>query len=312
MTYPGQNSYPGANTYPGIPSGTPDAGGGAPSAPTQWSSPGGELTVTFNTTTFPPRAELKVSWPGASTATITRTDPSNEQFPVRLAEPALLDGSGSWSGADYLLPYGVGVTYTLTSAQMTSSPTVVTGVFDVPVGWQAALIHPQAPSLSAPIILKADALADELRPARQTALVVMNRNRPVVVSDVRGAPSSTLTVWCDTEQQVQALNGVLADGSALWLACDARLGLAVPQVYVAIGDQNKGRPREAPGDFQGRTITLPFQEVDRPAGKFRGGTAGEGGSGFWTYAAAQARYPTYAAAQASYGSYADAALDRVR
>lgn len=317
MTSPSRPTYPSSTLYPSA-TGTGSSGGGTPGgsgAPvaTTWSSPGGELSIGFNYTTTPPRAEIAINWSGATTVTLKRQEPA-ELLPVRYAEPATLDSSGKWAGFDYEVPYGVSVTYTITSAQKTAPVSVVTGVFAVPRKWETALIHPQAPSLSMPIQLAAGSGTTVKRAARQASLVVLGRKRPVVVSDVRESSSSQLLVWCDTAAERAGLDAILADGSALRLACDARLGLDVPSSYIAVGDQEVNRPDAAFGSLQARLVTLPYVEVDRPSGAFRGtpGNTGGTGSGFWTYDTAKAAYSTYAAGQAAFATYADAALDRVR
>lgn len=320
MTYPGPSTYPGAaaSTTPGGSTG----GGSTPGTPvpvqTTWSSPGGEISVGFNYTTWPPRAELAINWPGATTVTVTRQDPA-EAWPVRYAEPATLDASGKWTGYDYELLPGVASSYTIKSAQKATTVSVTTGIFNVPAQWQTALIHPQAPSLSVPIRLYEGTGATVVRSSRQASLAVLGRARPVVITDVRSSPSTQLVIWCETAAEADALDTILADGSALRLVCDPRLGWNVNPAYIAVGDASSARALPALATLPDRFVTLPYVEVDRPAGSLvgttgsSGGTGGTGtGSGFWTYAAAEAAYSTYAAAEAAFATYADAELDKVR
>jgi hypothetical protein len=311
LVFPGTDAFPGTNLAD---TGTTvSASPGDPFTSVTYSSPGGELSITLDPESTPPRAEIQISLPaGTATATLTRTDPSGEQWPVRTAEPAQLTTTGAWSGFDYELPYGTTMAYTLNAPGLSAPVVVSTGVFNVPPAWQSALIQPAAPSLSVPVRLYTGTTGTVTRSARQASLAVLGRARPLVVSDIRQARSAQLVVWCDTLDERDALTTIVADGSALRLACDPRLGWDIPQCYLAIGDVAEAR---AVADFPAqpfRVVTLPFLEVDRPITASPAGTTGgtTGGGEPWTYTRLDATYATYSELDAAYLTYADLALNR--
>src|SRR6187549_3309934 len=101
------------------------------------------LTATPEPSNNPPRVLIQLTYTGQTSATIVRNDPDGTTTPVRLADPAALDGAGSWVGYDYESWFGASTTYTadtlggsLTSSAMTLS---------VPDIW---LRHPGVPALS--------------------------------------------------------------------------------------------------------------------------------------------------------------------
>lgn len=302
--YPGADVYPGTDVYPGVP-GTVSQPAPDPYAPQTYVSSDGVLSVTLDPEASPPRAEITINWVGVASATLIRTDPNGETLPVRTAEPATLT-SGAWSGFDYELPYGVGITYKLSAAGQTTEPSVITGVFNVPPAWRSALIQPAAPVLSVPIRLHEGTTATVTRAARRASLAVLNRARPIVVTDVRESRSAQLVIWCDTLDERDGLDSLIADGSALRLACDPRLGWDVPQCYVSIGDVTEARAVPGMPDVAYRIVTLPFLEVDRPVTAPPAGVV----SVDWTYDQLNAIYTSYDQLNAAYANYANLDLNR--
>ncbi len=122
------------------------------------------LVATPEPTNDPPRILLELTYTGQTEATIVRTDPDGSQTPVRLAEPATLDGAGSWVGYDYESWFEGDTSYTATTgAGSVSSSTVSLDVSDI---W---LRHPGIPSLSLQIDFQGDGAP--VRPVVQAVLV---------------------------------------------------------------------------------------------------------------------------------------------
>lgn len=290
MTFPGAGTYPGPTTFPSTVASTEP-----PAVPDL-------LTVTLDPTSRPPSAQLVVNWPAARSVTITRRDPDSQKWPVRLADPAQLDGSGGWVGIDYEPGYGVPISYDMTSPQV---PGVIVhvdaGVLTVSAEWQSALIHPGAPALSIPVELHEGTLNTVVRSIMQSKVKVMGRPRLVVLSDVRQAPVSQLVIRAESPQERDALNGILADGQTLKLACDPALGFDVPQTYLAIGESSEARWIPSLGTDPVRLVTLPFDEVDRPAGGFQA---------IWNCAEVLAQYSTIVQVELDFATCADLVLGR--
>lgn len=258
--------------------------------------------MTLDPTSRPPSAQLVVNWPAASTVTVLRRDPDGQQWPVRLADPAQLDGKGGWAGIDYEPSYGVPISYDMTSDDV---PGVIihvdAGVLVVPREWRAAFVHPGAPQLSVPIELYEGTLNTVVRPIVQSKVKVMGRPRLVVLSDTRQAPASQLVVRAETLQERDALNGLLMDGQTVKLSCDPALGFDVPQTYIAIGEASEGRWIPDLGTNPVRVVTLPFDQVDRPAGGFQA---------VWNCGSVMAQYATIVQVELDFATCADLLLGR--
>jgi hypothetical protein len=290
VTFPGPSTYPGPATFPVAltvpePPPTPDP-----------------LTVTLDPTSRPPSVQLVVNWPAASTVTILRRDPDGQQWPVSLADPARLDGAGVWVGIDYEPAYGVPISYDMTSDEV---PGVIVhveaGSLVVPREWQSALILPGAPPLSVPVELYEGTLASVARPIVQSKVKVMGRPRLVVLSDTRQAAASQIVIRAETAQERDAVNGILADGQTVKLACDPALGFDVPQTYIAMGDASEDRWIPNLGTDPVRLIKLPFDVVDRPAGGFQA---------VWNCATVLAQYSTTVQVELDFATCADLVLGR--
>jgi hypothetical protein len=106
--------------------------------------------------------------------------------------------------------------------------------------------------------------------SRMSVLDVAGRVAPVVVSDLRTAPTSTLVVITQTQTQLAALRHLLAPGDIILLRaiCDA-----VEGSYLAVGDVTEARwrpnslagdPFPAGSDWR-RLVTLSCTAVDQPS-----------------------------------------------
>lgn len=240
----------------------------------------------------PPRVLLQLEYTGQTSATIVRTDPDGQQVPVRLAEPAALDGAGQWVGYDYESWLGRPMTYTATTAggSVTSS-TVTLAVTDT---W---LRHPGVPSLSCKVDFQGE--GEPVRPVNQAVLEPLGRATPIVVSDGRRRTKrSTLTLRTKTDGEHELLLGLLDDVTPLLLDIPPNrpFGPTLPHQYLSIGDLTEARNRPDYYPDPWRLWTAPYIVVGRPAGGIQAQR---------TYADVLAQNATYQGVLTQYGTYTD-------
>jgi hypothetical protein len=124
------------------------------------------------------------------------------------------------------------------------------------------ITHPGNPSV--PLSVAPSVAPTLSRAAVQAAVSVIGRAYPVVVSAARSSITGTLTVNTSTFAERDALYASLADGSPIYFRAPGDYGLGYG-LWLAIGDVSEdpgGRPQWSPG----RTLTLPFTQVDVPLG----------------------------------------------
>jgi hypothetical protein len=247
VTYPWNNSagWTGSDPWPG-----PDSVGGPQT-----------LTVTPEPDNVPPRVRVDIDdATGALTSvTVRRLDPDGRYRNVRTSDdgPLPLDG-GAATIYDYEAPFGQAVTYSLT---MAGSPSV-TVTLDVADVW---LMHLQVPSRSVRVPVVVD-LGDEIEDLDVGVFQILGRPFPLTAtSGSRQAPSGTITVRTQTDDERLAMKGVLADGSVLLLNIPQSLGYGIPACYIQVFGVTRGRTLDF-GPFPWREWPLPYQVVDRPAG----------------------------------------------
>lgn len=169
----------------------------------------GSVTVVPEPLNTPPRVRIELTGFLGSTVTVVRIDQAGNVTPIRLANPATLDG-GTWLGYDYEAPFQQIVTYQATATlTVTSDPVVL----DVSQPW---LIHPGIPDLSQPIQLTG--VPQKSRATNQGVHNVLGRRTPIIITDgARRAPTFDLMLHTDNADQEDALNELLDDASVLLL-----------------------------------------------------------------------------------------------
>lgn len=239
----------------------------------------------------PPRTLLQLTYTGQTSALIMRTDPDGNDRPVRLGEPATLDGSGSWTGYDYEQWLGEPSTYTATTdaGSLTAGPVTL----DVDQTW---LRHPGVPSLSLAIDFQGE--GQPVRPVNQAVLEPLNRRTPIVVTDGRRrAKRGTITIRTATSNEADALLALLDDTAVLLLDIPPSRPLNMdPHQYLSLGDLTEDRRRPDYYLDPHKIWTAPYIVVDRPAGGLQAER---------TYDTVLADYATYTAAKAAYATYGD-------
>lgn len=210
----------------------------------------------------PPRVQIQLTYTGQTEATIVRNDPDGSQTPVRLAEPAALDGSGSWVGYDYESWFELNFTYTATTAA--GSITSDVGYLDVHDIW---LRHPGVPSLSQLVDFQGE--GTPVRPVTQAVLEPLGRATPIVVSDgQRKSPRGEIKLRTKSDDEHDALLALLDDVTPLLLDVPASLeyGAKLQHQYLAISDLTQDRLRPDFYPHPWRLWSAPYIVVGRPAG----------------------------------------------
>jgi hypothetical protein len=250
------------------------------------------LVATPDPANNPPRVLLTLTYTGQTSATIVRNDPDGSQTPVRLAEPATLDGTGSWVGYDYESWFGSSTTYTATTAGGSITSSAITlAVADV---W---LRHPGIPSLSQKVDFQGD--GTPVRTVIQAVLEPLGRATPIVLSDgQRKSKRDQITLRTKNDTEHQALLGLLDDVTPLLLAVPPAKGFGadLTHQYLSLGDLTQGRLRPDYFPDTWRIWTAPYIVVGRPAGGIQAQrTYADLVAGFATYQAVLTRYATYTA-----------------
>jgi hypothetical protein len=240
---------------------------------------------------LPPRTLLQLTYTGQTSATITRLDPDGRERPVRLAEPAALDGAGTWIGYDYESWFGEDSTYTAVTAGGSLTTSVVS--LDVSVIW---LRHPGVPSLSRRIDFQGE--GEPARPVNQAILEPLNRAFPIVVTDGRRRTKrAEITIRTATENEASALLDLLDDTAVLLLDIPVTKNLNMTRhQYLSLGDLKESRRRPDYYLDPHKIWTAPYVVVDRPAGGLQSER---------TYDTVLADFTTYTDVLTEYATYND-------
>jgi hypothetical protein len=210
---------------------------------------------------------VDLSLAGAAVATnhtINRIDGAGNVAAVRNGDPALTGGGGTWTGQDYEAPLDTAVTYKAyvgATLIATSSPTTLDSLGAPWLG------HPGIPTYNfRPLVreLRLGGMA-----ARAEVHHVIGRRLPVGQSLRRSSYAGELVLRILDGDDLTALETILGDGHVLlyrapatWVGHGTR--------YLQIGDTAVENLTRVATD--GRfNITLPWTEVDRPAGLAQAG-----------------------------------------
>lgn len=248
------------------------------------------VTPTVDLTSTPARVSLAVSASaGETAATVTRINPDGSTVPVRTSDgnPLPLSG-GAGSLSDYEAPYGLAVSYSSVESSTTISAQVTV---NVTVPW---LIHVGVPGLSMPINLRPGTLQDDIRTMTRGVFPIMGRTTPIVVTDSsRKAAASQIVVTTQSLGELGSIKALLADGSPLLLNIPDSMGAGFSAKYISVGDVKISRFTDVSIDGN-RDVTMPFVEVDRPAG---------GSQATRTWADIIAAYSSWQQVEAAYSSW---------
>ena len=238
----------------------------------------------------PPRVLLQLTYTGQTSANIVRNDPDGNVVPVRLADPAALDGAGQWNGYDYESWFESSTTYTATTgAGSVSSSAVTLDVHDI---W---LRHPGVPGLSLEIDFQGE--GDPVRSVMQSVFEPLGRATPIVVSDgQRKSKRGDITIRTKNDTEHSSLLGLLDDVTPLLLDVPPSKGFGadLTHQYLAIGDLTQKRLIEGYYLHPWRIWNAPYIVVGRPAGGIQSQrTYATLVNDFATYQDVRNRYTTY-------------------
>jgi hypothetical protein len=237
---------------------------------------------------------ITVSLSGAATATnhtISRIDVAGNIAVVRNGDPALTGGGGTWSGQDYEAPLDAAVTYRASVGSTVVATSSAATLSSAGAPW---LGHPGKPTLNfRPLVreFRHGAMA-----ARAVVHSVISRRLPVGQSLRRASYAGELELRISGANELTALETILDDGHVLlyrapatWIGHGTR--------YLQIADVGLANLTRAATD--GRfNVTLPWTEVDRPAG------LAQAGLGF-AWSDVMTAYATWNAARAANPTWAD-------
>jgi hypothetical protein len=250
------------------------------------------VTPTVEAGNDPPRIRLDVTATAGETATtVTRLDPDGTTVPVRTNDGAPLTiSAGVGLVYDYEAPFSAPVTYSTveTPANVSAQVTLTAA--------KAWLVHPGVPALSVQVTIAA--VGARTRSVVRGVHWPMGRAAPVVQTDgMRKAAESSVDLYVPDEDSRAALETLTADAGVLLFNVPATLPWGLPAAYISVGDMVETRAVRYLGQPD-RTVTLPYQVVDRPVG----GTQAE------RTLADLAGYGTLAALAAQYGTLFDVAV----
>lgn len=204
---------------------------------------------------------------GYDTVAVQRTNGDGSQVIIRSCNYISTGGADSWAGFDLEASLGVSVSYTVIAQTHNSDGSITTGTassgpLTIPtqngVGWLKNLSQA---ALNTQVSIQA--LADVKTDARIQVYPVIGRKNPVVVSDVRGGRTGSVSLMTTGTTDYQAVSTLLASGSTLFLQATPGDGFA--DLYFVAGSVTEHRPAATSTDFT-RIWTIDFTEVDSPSG----------------------------------------------
>lgn len=225
----------------------------------------------------------------ATTVNLVRIDLFGNPVAVRNGDPLAVSG-GIATASDYEVPTDNPVTYEVRDtgtglAVATSSSATLASNGLVWLG------HPGKPALNRTFTVKD--LTPGVRAARSGTYPIIGKRLPVVRTMRRSGPAGNLVLRVDTAAQWTALNDLADDGYPLLLRLPT--GWIFSAAYLALGDITPEQPSGIATD-QLMNVSVPWTEVDRPAGLAQAGpgqTWADVGATYATWAAVEAANPRW-------------------
>jgi hypothetical protein len=214
--------------------------------------------------------------------TVTRQTPGGNAIPVRNLEPA---GSGVTAVNDRECPFGVPVTYSASHAGGVA--TAATQLDST----QARLEHPGLSTLGRWVQVISDAPPEWVSPS--VVHPIVGRADPIVTAQTLTARTGTLTVWCDTQTEVNEL--ILLVQSGLPVLLRSPQPTLVRDGWLAVSGVRDAHTAQ---DRQQRRVELTYQQVGRPQGPSQGTVnySWQGAvAGYGSWATVKAAFPTWSA-----------------
>jgi len=221
-------------------------------------------TITVTTTVLAEQAGIHVhgavtGTPVITSVTIGRQDPSGFQQLLRYGE-AVPVVAGVVDIDDFEAPLDVPVTYVIAQAVPAGSTVGTSAPVTVPSFGQTWLKDPAYPTrnMVVPVVTSVTGFT---RAARAGVFPILGRANPVAVTSVRGGPEGVITLHTLTDDERRRMEDLLSTGSIL-LAQGPASEFGSHYLFIGdVGEERIGLVMEP-----SRVWTLPFVEVDRPAG----------------------------------------------
>jgi hypothetical protein len=194
---------------------------------------------------------------------------------------------------DYEAPFGQPVNYADIEYGLTGLSQPAT--LNVPDIWFLHLTSPDR-SVRIPTMVDDGLVAGGTREVKQGLTYVLNRERPISVTDgVRKALTATMVVRTHTQTEADKLRRFLEDASTALVQIPVGLGWQIRSDYHAFGSSTEKRPVRF-GPVTMREWSLPYTQVDQPIGgitpqRTYADVLGENSS----YSDILAKYPSYQA-----------------
>lgn len=255
------------------------------------------MTATLTATATPdpdnPYVDLALAGFAESQANVVRINDAGAETLVRNGDPKLLV-AGAASLQDYECPTDTNQRW---EARNTSTGAVIatSATLQLASGGNVYLGHPGKPTLNMRVTVR---IWDPgVRPSNSAVFNVINKALPVARSFKRSGPRGSLSVKIDSFVDLARLHALLDDGFPLLLRAPGNPDWGIGAKYLAIGDVPTELTVRVPA-VQRRWVTLPWVEVDRPAG------LAQGGPGF-RWADVTATYATWADVRVANAQWAD-------
>jgi hypothetical protein len=188
---------------------------------------------------------------------------------INITDAASVPPPGTNAGA-FARNDGAATTHIMTYENLNSPSSTVasftSNTVTVASGGQAWLTHPGHPKYAGIATVTRDGLT-EARPARRGVFDPIGTSLPVVVNDVRGGSTGTVTVQTNSAADIARLRSMLADGAPLLLRQPASWG--GDAWWISVGDVGIDRFTQIATD-QWRKWALPYLRIDRPPGLSEG------------------------------------------
>lgn len=230
------------------------------------------MVATLSATVQPDLGYVNLQLNGVTPQTtvgVYRIDGAGNFTAIRNGDPAPIDGQ-SWFGQDYEAPLDVNVYYTVRDPLANNALIADSQVVNLASGGRPWLGHPGKPSLNMrPTV---GSFTPGTRASRAAIHDVIGRNYPVAQTLRRASLAGTMMLRLSGTDELNALHSILDDGHVLLLRAPSTwVGLgANGSRYIQVGDAEFAPLIRTLTD--GRyTATLPWTEVDRPAGLAQGG-----------------------------------------
>jgi hypothetical protein len=201
-----------------------------------------------------------------SSVTVVRIDDAGNEVLVRNGDPLTLSG-GSGLIQDYETPLDTNQHWE--ARNVSSGATIATSAtVQLDSGGNVYLGHPGKPSLNMQVILAE--WQPGTRASRSATFHVIGKRLPVARSFRRAGHAGSMVVRCDTFAQLNQLNDLLDDGYPLIIRAPADPEWGIGTRYLSVGDVSEEMRVRTPTRPR-RWISLPWVEVQRPAGLAQAG-----------------------------------------